>query len=66
MDTVRELVRAMVGEAGGGADVPLDVFRVSAEVGCVVDFVLEELYNAVSKMHCTESENGSSVDIQYQ
>ena len=29
-------------------DVPLDVFGVSAEIGCVVDFVLEELYNTVS------------------
>ena len=27
---------------------PLDAFGVSAEVGCVVDFVFEELYNAVS------------------
>ena len=31
-------------------DVPLDVFRVSAEVGCVVNLVLEELYNAVSEV----------------
>ena len=48
MDTVRGLVRVVVGGGGGGEDVPLDVFGVSAEVGCVVDFVLEELYNAVS------------------
>ena len=51
MDTVRG-----VSEGGGwwkgrgGVDVPLDVFGVGAEVGCVVDFVLEELYNAVSEI----------------
>ena len=40
----------VVGGGGGGADVPLNVFRVSTEVGCVVDFVLEELYDAVSEI----------------
>ena len=45
---------------------PLDVFRVSAEVGCVVYFVLEELYNAVSEIRLHESRKRSSVDIQYQ
>lgn len=50
MDTVK-----VVSEGGGwwkkgGVDVPLDVFGVSAEIGCVVDFVLEELYNAVRRI----------------
>lgn len=37
-------------------DVPLDVFGISAEVGCVVDFILEELYNAVSEVgYCRKS-----------
>ena len=31
-------------------DVPLDVLGVSAEVGCMINFVLKELDNAVSRI----------------
>ena len=48
MDTVDRLVRVVIGGGGEGADVPLNVFRIGAEVGCVVNLVLEELYDAVS------------------
>ena len=37
----------------GGVDVPLDVFGIGAEVGCVVNFVLEELHNAISEIKIT-------------
>ena len=43
MDTVRGLMSDSVRWMRRGVDVPLDVFGVSTEVGCVVDFVLEEL-----------------------
>ena len=61
------LVRvASVGE-GRGPDVPLDVFRVGAKVGCMVDFVLEELYNPVSEIEATKRvDKGSLVGVQYQ
>ena len=43
---------------GWGLDVPLNVFGVGAEVGCVVDFVLEELYDAVSEIGLQTNRKG--------
>ena len=54
----------MGGRMNGGKGLPVDVFPVGAEIGCCVDFVLEELvWESLDVCLCSKRRKGEKIGV---